>query len=101
MGTRLELQAKLEELLGSRNVYYQPPAGKSIEYPAIIYKKDKIDISKANDRNYRYIDVYTITVVSKRPDNPVISALLELEYCSYGTRYISDNLYHDTLTLYF
>ena len=25
MASRLELQAKLEELLGSKNVYYQPP----------------------------------------------------------------------------
>ena len=25
MASRLELQSKLEELLGSRNVYYQPP----------------------------------------------------------------------------
>ena len=37
MGTRLELQNKLEELLGSRHVYFQPPESVKMEYPAIKY----------------------------------------------------------------
>lgn len=101
MGTRVELQAKLEELLGSKNVYYQPPDNLKINYPAIIYSKSKITKTHADNKGYRMYTQYDITVVDRRPDNPVIQKLLELPYCSYDRPYISDNLNHDSLTLYF
>lgn len=101
MGTRLELQNKLEELLGSRQVYYQPPESVKMEYPAIVYSKNNIRITKANNSIYLKMNRYDIIVISKRPDNPVIDKLLDLPYCSYNRPYKSDNLYHDSLTLYF
>lgn len=101
MGTRLDLQSKLEELLGSRHVYYQPSSNVKMTYPAITYVKGKITKVYANNSTYRLLTRYDITVISNRPDNPVIQKLLELPYCSYDRRYISDNLYHDSLTLYF
>ena len=101
MGTRLELQSKLEEILGSSNVYYQPPENKKIEYPAIIYSKGKIDKDYANNTAYRLKTRYDLIVVDKRPDSPVIQKLLSLPYCSYDRQYKSDNLNHDSLTLYY
>lgn len=101
MGTRLDLQSKLEELLGSRYVYYQPLSNVKMTYPAITYVKGKLTKVYANNSTYRLLTRYALTVISNRPDNPVIQKLLELPYCSYDRRYISDNLYHDSLTLYF
>lgn len=101
MGTRLELQAKLEEALGCDHVYYQPPESKKIEYPAIIYSKANIDKVNANNTAYRLRTRYTVTVVDKRPDNVIIQEILLWPYCSYDRHYISDNLNHDTLTLYY
>lgn len=101
MGTRLELQNELEELLGSRQVYYQPPESVKMEYPAIVYSKNNIQTTKANNSTYLKTNRYDIIVISKRPDNPVIDKLLDLPYCSYDRPYKSDNLYHDLLTLYF
>lgn len=101
MGTRLNLQSKLEELLGSRYVYYQPSPNVKMIYPAITYVKGKLTRVYANNKTYRLLTRYDLTVISNRPDNPVIQKLLELPYCSYDRRYISDNLYHDSLTLYF
>ena len=49
MAGRLELQSKLEELLGTRNVYYQPPESIKIGYPAIVYFKNNIVNRYAND----------------------------------------------------
>ena len=43
MDSRLKLQELLEKLLESKNVYYQPPESKKMEYPAIKYSVDKID----------------------------------------------------------
>lgn len=101
MGTRLELQTKLEELLGLKHVYYQPPSTVKIEYPAIIYSKGRIDKDHANDKAYRFKTRYEIIVVDRHPDNSVIQKLLFLPYCSYDRHYISDNLNHDSLTLYY
>ena len=101
MGTRLELQSKLETLLGSRNVYYQPPESKKMEYPAIRYSKSNIRITHANDAKYSKNNRYELIVIAKDPDHEVIDKLLELPYCSYDRRYMADNLYHDTFTLYY
>lgn len=101
MASRLELQTKLEELLGNENVYYQPPESFKLNYPAIVYSKSRIDTSKANDSTYSKNTRYEVIVIDRRPDNPVINKLLDLPYCSYDRPYISDNLNHDVLTLYF
>ena len=101
MGSRLDLQYKLEELLGARHVYFQPPASVTMEYPAIKYSKSRIDTKKANDSTYSKFTRYELIVISKKPDDPVIDKLLDLPYCSYGRAYKADNLYHDTLSIYF
>lgn len=101
MASREALQDKLESLLGSENVYYQPPPTLKMVYPAIVYSKSRIDTKKANDSTYSRTVRYDIIVIDKRPDNPVINKLLDLQYCSYDRNYKSDNLNHDVLTLYY
>lgn len=101
MATRLELQTKLEELLGSRNVYYQPPASVKMNYPAIRYSKTKPRRRFANNAAYSFLNCYEITVIDRKPDNPVIDKLLSLPYCSYDRNYPADNLNHDVLTLFY
>lgn len=101
MGTRIDLQVLLETLLGSTNVYYQPPETLKINYPAIIYSKSRIDTKKADDSTYLKNTRYNIIVVDKKPDNPVIDKLLSLPYCSYDRHYNSDKLNHDSLILYY
>lgn len=101
MGTRQELQELLEQLLDSKNVYYQPPASMHIEYPAIVYSKSKIETTKADNSSYLMHTRYDVIVVDRRPDNPVIKELLTLPLCSYDRQYKTDNLYHDSLTLYY
>ena len=36
---RLELDADLRALLGSTNVYFQPPETKKLKYPCFIYER--------------------------------------------------------------
>ena len=101
MATRLELQRKLEELLGFKHVYYQPPENIKMEYPAIKYSKSNIQTRSADDRTYSKMTRYEIIVIDRKPDNPVIDELLKLQYCSYDRSYKAENLNHDVLTLYF
>ena len=99
MARRLELQSKLEELLGSRNVYYQPPESIKMEYPAIKYSKTNIRSTYADNKAYNQRDCYELIVIDRKPDNPVIKELMELPYCSFNRHYTADNLNHDVLTL--
>ena len=101
MADRLELHSVFQELLGSSNVYYQPPESIKMRYDAIRYSKKTIDSKYANDRKYSMIDCYEVIVISRLPDNPVIKKLLSLPYCSYDRHYIADNLHHDVLTIYY
>ena len=101
MANRLDLQSLLEELLGSRNVYYTPPESIKMQYPAIRYSKKKIESVHADDSKYLMRDCYELIVISRTPDHPVIKHLLSLPYCSYDRPYVADNLYHDVLTIYY
>ena len=101
MADRLDLQGLLEELLESRNVYYQSPESVKMQYPAIRYSKKNIQSVYANNSKYLMRDCYELIVISRKPDDPVIKRLLALPYCSYDRPYIADNLYHDVLTIYY
>lgn len=101
MASRLDLQTKLEELLGSRNVYYQPPESLKMEYPAIRYSKSKIESRYADDARYSSFTRYEIIVIDRKPDNPIIQKILDLPLSSYDRHYAADNLNHDVINLYF
>lgn len=101
MASRLDLQSKLEELLDSENVYYQPPENIKISYPAIVYFKNDIDIKYADNNNYNNLNKYNIIVIDRLPDNIVIEKILKLPMSSYDRHYNDDNLNHDSITLYY
>lgn len=101
MATRLELQSKLEELLGVKHVYYQPPETIKMEYPAIRYSRTSISTRSADDRIYSKMKRYEVIVIDRKPDNDVIDKLLELPYCSLDRSYKADSLNHDVFTLYY
>ena len=100
MPNRLDLQSLLEDMLGSKNVYYQPPESIKMQYDAIRYSKKTIRSTYANDGKYSMRDCYELIVISRLPDNPIIKKLLSLPYCSYDRHYVADNLHHDVLTIY-
>lgn len=102
MSKRLELQNRFRELLGSSNVYYQPPESIRMQYPCIVYEKEDVFNRHADDYNYLLTDRYTVTYISKDPDNTMDRTLLHaFQMCSFDRRFTSDNLYHDVFTLYY
>ena len=98
---REALQVLFEELLGSRNVYYQPPESFKLNYPCIVYEWSDIHADSANNKAYRKHNQYTVTYIDEDPDSEIPDKLLELKYCGFDTRYTADNLKHDVFTLYF
>lgn len=98
--TRLDLHTLLVSILGSNNVYFQPPTNVMVQYPAFIYSRDGADVKRADNGAYLTTTRYQVMYVSKNPDNDVFTKMLTLAYCSYDRHYVSDNLHHDVFTLY-
>ena len=101
MGDRILLQKKLEEILGSREVYYQPPDSIKMRYPAIRYNRKDIDARYANKKVYSSMTAYEIILMDVNPDSVFIQKIMELPFCSYDRHYTAENLNHEVFTLYF
>lgn len=100
MGKRLDLQ-RLLETLGAYGVYFQPPEGSHIKYPAIVYSLDNMYINSANDRTYRLEKRYQITVIDENPDSQIPDRIAYLPKTSFKTAFRKDRLNHTVFTTYF
>lgn len=98
---RTELQVILEELLGSEEVYYQPPANVHMKYPAIVYSRYDLWANHADNQKYLTNVAYNLVVIDRDPDSEIVKKVAKLPFCQYGRHYTADNLHHDSFTLYF
>lgn len=97
---RLKLQGELKALLGSSNVYFQPPKSITLKYPCIIYNRIPQHVLRANDRPYVIQQQYQVTYITKNPDDPLITSIIEAFEDIRPTRFfITDNLYHNNYEL--
>jgi len=101
MDKRLELHSILVSLLGSSNVYYQPPSSILLQYPCIVYKRDSVDISYADDKGYNSKVRYSVTIIDLDPDSEIYTRVLALPLSSYNRHFVSENLNHDVITIYY
>lgn len=101
MDRRLELHDKLLSIF-EKNVYYQPPESIKLSYPCFIYNLSSGHQTSANNSLYLFHRQYEGTYISTNPDHDFIEKVLRaFPYVSYGRRFVSDNLYHDTFTIYY
>lgn len=100
---REELHEILCDILGSRNVYFQPPESKAIKYPCIVYQLDTIWTDKADNTKYQKYKKYKVTVIDEDPDDCIETAekLLTLQYSRMETPYAADNLNHCVLSIFY
>lgn len=102
MASRLDLQTELETILGSRNVYFQPPESKKLVYDCIVYNRSNIESKQANNYNYLSKDRYEITYIYKNPDSELPQTILDhFKYCTHVRHFVIDNLYHDVFGIYY
>ncbi len=99
MFKRIETQTYLETLLGSRNVYWQPPENLKLEYPAIVYSRGSLDNKTANNKVYFQGVPYDGVVISKDPEIAVIEKLSLLNNVSMSKPYVFDGLHHIPFTI--
>lgn len=102
MGSRLELHEELCELLGSRNVYFQPPESLKMQYPCIRYSKTNIDIRSANNRAYKTDNQYQVITIDHDTDSDICARILNhFPMSRFDRSYTASNLNHNVITLYF
>jgi hypothetical protein len=99
--SRLDLQALLELVIGSENVYFQPPASFTMVYPCIVYERYSSDSKFADDYSYIRRLCYQLTVIDRDPDSPILDKVSNLPLCSYDRHYKADNLNHDVYKIYY
>lgn len=101
MAQRTQLQSNLEALLGSENVYFQPPPNVRMNYPAIVYHLDDMDTEFADNVPYLVTRRYLVTHIDADPDSSVVDAIAKLPMCLFNRGFSVDNLNHNVFTLYF
>lgn len=98
MGSRLDFHEALLKLWG--NVYYNPPAGYRMSYPAIIYSLDSADTTFADNIPYRVERRYQVMVVTKDPDSRLVDSVAQLPTAVLQTTFVQDSLYHFSFRVY-
>lgn len=99
--TREELHSELVAILGSNNVYYQPPPSIFMRYPAIVYKRNDIRNKHADNLPYRQGHMYDLTVIDEDPDSEIVTRVSKLPRCRFDRHYTADELNHDVFTIYY
>lgn len=100
MALRIDLQDLLESLLGSGNVYFQPPVDIQMSYPCIRYELDDIITSYGDNIPYNNAKRYKITVIDRNPDSVIPDKVGALKMSSFDRFYKADGLNHFVYNLF-
>lgn len=99
---RLEMQAIFEEVLGSSEVYFQPPETLKMSYPSIRYVRASARTFKSDDALYHFRQGYTVTLIEYDPDSDLAKRLLDIfKFARIDSYYRSDGLNHTKMTIYY
>lgn len=99
--TRLnDLHERLKEILGSENVYFQPPESLKLSYPCIVYDLSNIRKTTANNDAYKIDKSYTVTLIHTDPDNEIVDRMIMERFAKFDRYYHKDNLHHFVFTFY-
>jgi hypothetical protein len=101
MRPRIELHTILLDIVGSSNVYFQPPPSIQMEYPCIVYRRDYAITNFADNRPWSRTKRYQITIIDQDPDSEIPDKVAELPMCSFNRFFTADNLNHDIYDLFF
>ena len=101
MAQRSELQTLLVALLGSNNVYFQPPPNIKMQYPCIVYRRNSAVTQFADNKLYKNTKRYQVTVIDENPDSDIPDKVANLPLCAFDRFFTADNLNHDIYNLFF
>ena len=101
MGTTRSLQDELKILLGSNNVYFQPPSTVRMKYPCFVFERSGGSQFAADNKNYIFCKKYTVTYISNESDPDMVDTVVNhFQRCRYDRPFVNDDLHHDVFTIY-
>jgi hypothetical protein len=99
---RSDLQTILTGLLPTgQKAYFQPPATVQMTYPCIVYERDQMQVTRANNAAYNRTNRYTVTVIDRDPDSDIPGKVAALPLTRYVRSFRADDLNHEVFILYF
>lgn len=99
--TRIDLHHMLVDMLGSDNVFFDPPEKFKLQYPCIVYSLEGFSDISADNIAYRRMRRYNLTYITPIPEDPFADELADLRYCTLNRPFISSDLYHWSYTLFY
>lgn len=93
---RKEFDTLLQAILGSKNVYFQPPESVKLKYPCIVYNISKNDPEFADDEVYDLKHRYIVRLIcdSVDYDGPLKDKITKILKVPMTQVYSRDGLYH-------
>lgn len=100
MKTKDEIGDLLEEVLGSKRVYFQAPPNTGMKYPCIVYKFTRFNTQYADNKPYVVTGRWDIHHMYKDPSSDLKETFhLDVPFCEFDRRIITDGVYNDYYTI--
>lgn len=94
LSTRIELQRYLERVLGSKNVYFEPPETLKMRYPCIVYNLSRMNPTNADNLSYRVSQEYDIQYITREPEVDIPMRLAYTKRFRAGQHFVADGMHH-------
>lgn len=106
MAQRVDFQTALEtfmeETSGTKNVYFSPPEGFKLKYPCIVYHRYNGQTTYSGNMPYTFVHGYQVTLITKDIDTEILDKLImRFPMSRYERHFVSDNLSHDSIIIYY
>lgn len=97
--SRTQFSKMLKETTGCNNIYFQPGSNITMKYPAIVYARNKIDNTSADNVIYLQSISYSVTVIDSNPDSDLVTKVSQIPTARHDRHYKSENLNHDVFVI--
>ena len=94
ISTRIELQRYLESVLGSRNVYFEPPETLKMKYPCFVYNLSRMNPTKADNLPYRVTQEYDVQYITREPEVDIPMRFAYSKRFTGGQHFVADGMHH-------
>jgi len=101
LARRLLFHDVLTKLLGSDNVYFQPPPDRQMQYPCIVYERDNQSVLRSDNLVYNLRQRYQVTYIDQNPDGDPVDALAKLQFSAFNRHFVTSGLNHDVFSIYY
>ena len=98
---RLKFHQILVDILGSNNVYFQPPPNIQMRYPAIVYTIERPNVTHADGYIYKKMDSYQVMLIGTNPESDISDKIQNLPMSRFERHYTAENLNHDVYNVFY